>query len=195
MFEKTSYDQIYDEHIFMFYASSISKIFERYNLYLIDAIPQVTHGGSMRYVIKRKKSDKGKDLYKIFDYEKNKKLNTIESCMNFKKKCEISKQQIIKKIKFFKEKGKSICGYAATSKSTTVLNYCKIGSDLINFICDTTLDKIGKYSPGMHIPIKSINHFKKNQPKIAYLFAWNHKEEIFNKEKNFKGEWFSHVNL
>ena len=96
MFEKTSYDQIYDEHIFMFSASSISKIFERYNLYLIDAIPQVTHGGSMRYVIKRKKSDKGKDLYKIFDYEKNKKLNTIV-CMNFKKKCEISKQQIIKK--------------------------------------------------------------------------------------------------
>ena len=61
MFEKTSYDQIYDEHIFMFSASSISKIFERYNLYLIDAIPQVTHGGSMRYVIKRQKSDKGKD--------------------------------------------------------------------------------------------------------------------------------------
>ena len=65
MFEKTSYDQIYDEHIFMFSASSISKIFERYNLYLVDAIPQVTHGGSMRYVIKRKKSDKEK-TYIIF---------------------------------------------------------------------------------------------------------------------------------
>ena len=50
----------------------------------------------------------------------------------------------------------------------------------------------------MHIPIKSINHFKKNQPKIAYLFAWNHKEEIFNKEREFTnngGKWFSHVTL
>ena len=195
MFEKTSYDQIYDEHIFMFSASSISKIFERYNLYLVDAIPQVTHGGSMRYVIKRKKSDKGKDLYKIFDYEKNKKLNTIESCMNFKKKCEISKQQIIKKIKFFKEKGKSICGYAATSKSTTVLNYCKIGTNYIDYICDTTKEKIGKFSPGMHIPIKDMDYFRDNKADCVYLFAWNHKDEIFNKEKSFKGEWFSHVEL
>ena len=109
-----------------------------------------------------------------------------------------SKSIVKKKLEDFKNKGMDICGYAATSKSTTVLNYCKIGSDLINFICDTTLDKIGKYSPGMHIPIKSINHFKKNQPKIAYLFAWNHKEEIFNKEREFTsngGKWFSHVTL
>ena len=155
----------------------------------------MTHGGSMRYVIKRKKSDKGKDLYNIFDYEKNKKLNTIESCMNFKKKCEISKQQIIKKIKFFKEKGKSICGYAATSKSTTVLNYCKIGTNYIDYICDTTKEKIGKFSPGMHIPIKDMDYFRDNKADCVYLFAWNHKDEIFNKEKSFKGEWFSHVEL
>ena len=62
MFEKISYDQIYDEHIFMFSASSISKIFQRYNFHLIDAIPQLTHGGSMRYVIKKEKSNIGDDL-------------------------------------------------------------------------------------------------------------------------------------
>ena len=54
MFEQVSYDQIYDEHIYIFSASSVSKIFEKFNLYLVDAIPQVTHGGSIRYVIKRK---------------------------------------------------------------------------------------------------------------------------------------------
>ena len=88
MFEKISYDQIYDEHIFMFSASSISKIFQRYNFHLIDAIPQLTHGGSMRYVIKRKKSNIGEDLKKVFDYEINKKLNRLESCLDFKKNCE-----------------------------------------------------------------------------------------------------------
>ena len=63
MFSKVSYDQIYDEHIFMFSALSIEKIFEKFDLYLVDAIPQITHGGSMRYVIKRKGvSNKSKRL-------------------------------------------------------------------------------------------------------------------------------------
>ena len=98
----------------------------------------------------------------------------------------------------FLSKGKSIAGYAATSKSTTVLNYCNIGPDKIKYICDTTKEKIGKFSPGMHIPILSSDHFKLKPPQIAYLFAWNHKVEIFDKEKNFtknKGEWISHVEL
>ena len=89
-----------------------------------------------------------------------------------------------------KNNGKKICGYAATSKSTTILNYCIIGSEHIEYICDTTKEKIGKFSPGMHIPIKDMDYFYKNQPNSIYLFAWNHKDEIFEKEKNFKGDGF-----
>ena len=195
MFEKVSYDQIYDEHIYMFSASSISKIFQRYNLHLIDAIPQITHGGSMRYIIKRKKNENENNLVNIFDYENKKKLNKIEACIEFKNNCEASKKKILDKIKSIKEKGGSICGYAATSKSTTILNYCNIGTNYIDYICDTTKEKIGKFSPGMHIPIKDMDHFHNNMKDFVYLFAWNHKDEIFNKEKNFKGKWISHVEL
>ncbi len=195
MFEKVSYDQIYDEHIFMFSATSISKIFSKFNFYLIDAIPQTTHGGSMRYVLKRFKNEDNGSLKKIFNYEDKNNLNKIDSCLEFKKNCEISKDNITNKIKSFKDKGKTICGYAATSKSTTILNYCNIGTNYIDFICDTTKEKIGKFSPGKHIPIKDMNYFHENMTDCVYLFAWNHKEEIFNKEKNFRGEWFSHVNL
>ena len=72
MFEKVSYDQIYDEHIFMFSASSVSKIFEKFNFYLIDAFPQTTHGGSMRYVLKRSKNGNNENLKKIFNSEDKK---------------------------------------------------------------------------------------------------------------------------
>ena len=88
-----------------------------------------------------------------------------------------------------------ISGYAATSKSTTILNYCNLNKDIIDCIFDTTPEKIGKFSPGMHIPIKNSLNFKNNYPDIAYLFAWNHKDEIFKKEGGFNGEWFSHVSL
>tara|TARA_Y200000002_G_scaffold347077_1_gene322051 strand:- start:275 stop:1459 length:1185 start_codon:yes stop_codon:yes gene_type:complete len=195
MFEKVSYDQIYDEHIFMFSATSISKIFSKFNFYLVDAIPQTTHGGSMRYVLKRFKNEDNESLKKIFNYEDKNNLNKIDSCLEFKKNCEISKDNITNKIKSFKDEGRTICGYAATSKSTTILNYCNIGTNYIDFICDTTKEKIGKFSPGKHIPIRDINYFHENMTDCVYLFAWNHKEEIFNKEKNFRGEWFSHVNL
>ena len=194
MFDQVSYDQIYDEHIYVFSVSSVSKIFERFNLYLVDAFPQKTHGGSMRYVVKRK-NDKSSQIKKIIEEEKIKKLDQIESCLMFKNNCEISKKKIVDKINILKNQGKSICGYAATSKSTTILNYCQIGCDQIDYICDTTSEKIGKFSPGMHIPIKDMDYFRKNQTDCIYLFAWNHKLEILNKEKNFKGYWFSNVEL
>ncbi len=195
MFEKVSYDQIYDEHIYMFSASSVSKIFEKFDFILVDVLPQVTHGGSMRYVIKRKKNEQLASVKKLLEIEEEKKLNKIESCYAFKKECEFSKEKIINKIKNFKDSGKSICGYAATSKSTTILNYCRIGDKQIDYICDTTKEKIGKFSPGMHIPIKDMNYFYKNPTDCVYLFAWNHKEEILKKEKKNKYEWFSHVSL
>lgn len=195
MFEKVAYDQIYDEHIYMFSASSISKIFKKFKFDLVDIIPQTTHGGSMRYIIKREKNEISQNVKKILKHESDKNLDKIESCLQFKRNCEISKQNIIKKIKSFKNSGKSICGYAATSKSTTVLNYCNIGPNFIDYICDTTKEKIGKFSPGMHIPIKNMRHFYRNLTDCVYLFAWNHKNEILNKEKNFKGEWFSHVEI
>ena len=117
--------------------------------------------------------------------------------MQFKKKCEISKKKLIQKLENFKKKNYKIAGYAATSKSTTILNYCNIGTDFIDFISDTTKEKIGKFSPGMHIPIVSMKHFQKNLPDRAFLFAWNHKNEIFKKEKKFKkkGKWFAHISI
>lgn len=194
MYHKTSYDQIYDEHIYMFSVSSINKIFQLYDFNLINVERQNTHGGSMRYYIKRNKvKKKVSNVFKFLELEKRKKIDTIEASLKFKNDCEKSKNNILKKIKKIKSSNKRICGYAATSKSTTVLNYCGIGPESIDFICDTTKEKIGKYSPGMHIPIVDMKHFYKSQKDFVYLFAWNHKKEIMNKEKKTKVKWFSHV--
>ena len=199
MFEKISYDQIYDEHIFMFSATSVKKVFNLFDFELIDIFRQSTHGGSMRYVISRKNKKKvNKNVKIILDEEKKNNLDNIQSCLEFKSNCEKSRKQLNDKINKLLYKGKRIVGYAATSKSTTILNYCDIGKNKIEYICDTTKEKIGKYSPGMHIPIVSIDKFRSDNPDVAYLFAWNHKKEILNKEKLFtqkKGKWISHVNI
>ena len=199
MVEKVSYDQIYDEHIYIFSVSSIKKIFDEFSFELIDTIPQTTHGGSMRYVLARKgEYDIQNSVNKNEDNEKRIKLDIFEGLLEFKKKCLLSKEQTLNSIQEYKKKGFSISGYAATSKSTTILNFCGIDKKLIDCIYDTTPDKIGKFSPGMHIPIINYNEFKNNYPDVVYLFAWNHKDEIFKKEELYNkrgGKWFSHVNL
>ena len=198
MFEKTSYDQIYDEHIFMFSANSVQKICLLFDMELIDVVKQETHGGSLRYVCARKNIYPVKDKVDYFiDLEKKNNLDNVTSCYQFKNDCEKSKTNIRNRLLKLKEDNKKICGYAATSKSTTILNYCDIGTDIIDFICDTTPEKIGKYSPGKHIPIKPMSFFHENYPDFAFLFAWNHKKEIFEKEKEFsqKGKWIAHVDL
>ena len=199
MFEKVSFDQVYDEHIYLFSINSVKKIFNLNNFELIDILPQPTHGGSMRYIISRKNEHSiSERVIKGLFVEKKNNLDNLKSCLEFKKNCEKSKEKIITKLKKFKKEGKEICGYAATSKSTTILNYCNLDTNFINFICDTTKEKIGKFSPGTHIPIVPVSHFHKNLPDVAYLFAWNHKKEIFVKEKNFikkGGQWISHVSI
>ena len=196
MYKKVSYDQIYDEHIYMFSLTSIEKIYKLYNFELVDAIPQKTHGGSMRYILKRKgKNLKSNRLLRLLKYEKQKKIGSFEGCIKFKKKVEKSKIKLNRKIKNILSKGNKICGYGATSKSTTILNYCGINNKMIDCIYDTTPDKIGKLSPGMHIPIKNYNNFKKSNYKYIFLFAWNHKKEILKKEKKKKKlKWFNHLN-
>ena len=198
MFTKISYDQIYDEHIFMFSATSVSKIFNLFDMELIDLLPQTTHGGSMRYVIGRKNIHViNKNVIDKLNEEKNLNLDNISSCLKFKKECENSRDKLNFKIDKILADGKSICGYAATSKSTTILNFCGIDKNKIDYICDTTPEKINKFSPGTHIPIVSMDHFKNNMPDYAFLFAWNHKKEIFAKEDEFikKGKWIAHIDL
>ena len=197
MINKVSYDQIYDEHVFIFSALSVKNIFDISGFELIDVLPQETHGGSMRYVLCKKGIRSiSENVINTIKVEKELGLDKSLTYERFKNNCEHSKDKIISKLKKFKKEGKKIVGYGATSKSTTILNYCNIGPDLIDFISDTTPIKQNKYTPGMHIPVKPYEDFLKYSPEIAVLFAWNHRKEIENKEKKFienGGKFISHI--
>ena len=195
--KKTSYDQIYDEHVYLFSLISVEKISNLFGMEIIDAIPQQTHGGSMRYTIGRcGEHEISNNVKKLLENEKFQELDNFETYLNFKKNCEDSKKRLTSLLRSFKDKNKKISGYAATSKSTTILNYCQIGADLIDCIYDTTPIKIDRYSPGMHIPIKDHKYFANDKPDVSLLFGWNHKVEILEKEKNYTnngGIWISHI--
>ena len=195
--EKVSYDQIYDEHVFLFSAHSIQYLFGLHGMALIDVQPQKTHGGSMRYVLAHAGAYPASDaVTKLLQKEQALGLHLLHTFEAFRKKVEQSKTDLVSLLRDLKSQGKRIAGYGATSKSTTILNYCGIGPDLIEYISDTTPIKQGKFTPGMHIPVKPYEAFKANPPDYAVLFAWNHAEEIMANEKAFMdagGKWIVHV--
>ncbi len=195
--EKTSYDQIYDEHAFYFSVASVSYLFEQYGMEIIDIMPQNVHGGSMRYVIAHKAKKKVSEaVARQRSKEKQLGLDRLETFEQLRRNIESSRQQLMELLTQLREQGKRIVGYAATSKSTTVTNYCGITADMVEFICDTTPIKQGKYSPGTHIPVRPYQEFAENYPDYALLFGWNHAKEIFAKEQEFTktgGKWIVYV--
>lgn len=194
---KTSYDQIYDEHAFYFSVLSVQHLFAEHGLEVVDVKPQNVHGGSMRYVI----GHKGKHpVSAAVTAQRNKELAQglarAATFAAFRKNVEHSRDELMRQLRQLKKDRKRVVGYAATSKSTTVTNYCGITPDLVEYISDTTPIKQGKYSPGMHIPVRSYENFKSDYPDVALLFGWNHAEEIMANEQAFRnegGQWLVYV--
>ena len=197
MLEKISYDQIYDEHVYIFSALSVNEIFGRSGFELINLLPQETHGGSMRYVLAKKgRLDINPIVNEVIKAEKDRNYHLIDTYNKFRVSCEASKERLVRNLDEFKEKGMTVAGYGATSKSTTILNYCNIDQGLVGFISDTTPIKQNKLSPGVHIPVQSYEYFKKNLPDVIFLLAWNHAKEIIKKEESLlskKVNWITHL--
>ena len=195
--EKASYDQIYDEHAFYFSLTSVSHLFELYGLEVIHVEPQDVHGGSLRYFISHKDAHPvSPSVTHTLENENRMGLHKKETYEKLRQRIENSREELVGLLKGLKEEHKRVAGYGATSKSTTILNYCHITKELIEFISDTTPIKQGKFSPGVHIPIKAYDAFEKTYPDYALLFAWNHSKEILEKEKRFTnkgGKWIVYV--
>ncbi len=185
--KNTAFDQIYDEHVYYYSGLSVSNLAKRHNLKLVNMEHQDVHGGSMRYYIKTGTKNKIKPaVTRYIIKEKALKLHTLKGYVQFKKNVDkicVNLKALLKKLKAKKQE---VIGYAATSKSTTFLNYAKIGPELISYISDTTPTKIGLFTPGSHIPVKSYEYFSKNHPKYSLLFAYNHKGEIMAKEREYR---------
>lgn len=196
--EKTSYDQIYDEHVFYFSATSVSNMIAQHDLELFDVEHLDVHGGSMRYFIARKGSREiGENVRTVMKNEKRLGLDEPVTYDQLRSNIEDSREKLLALLQQVKdEQGAPVIAYGATSKSTTVLNYCNIGPDLIEFISDTTPLKQNKFSPGMHIPIRPPEEIEKKQPSHLLLFAWNHMTEIMDNEKEYNargGKWIVYV--
>ena len=185
--KKNTYDQFYNEHIYVFSLMGLESILNKYNFEIFNIQNLKIHGGSNRYFIK-KKNNKRKISGNVEINRKkeiNYGINKISTYKDFAKRVKNSKKKLKEIFVKINSKNKKIIGYGVTAKSTTILNYCKIDGKLISYFVDTTKDKQNKYTPGTKIPIIKYRGFIENNVDFVFLGAWNFKDEIFKKEKKF----------
>jgi methylation protein EvaC len=195
--EITSFDQIYDEHVFLFSALSVSNLANMHGLELVNVEPQITHGGSMRYTVAHKGvKTVSTNVTNLIKNEKKLGLHNKHSYLGFADSVNKIRDDLMELLTKLQNEGKKVVAYGATSKSTTVTNYFGITPELVECIFDTTPIKQNKLSPGAHIPVLPYDQFRKSNPDYVLLFAWNHATEIMKKEQDFMGNdkhWIRYI--
>jgi len=187
LIQKLEFDTIYHEHLSYFSLIPLMKLMEEFNLEIFDVKKQNVHGGTIRVFVSQKNNFKNTiELKKLIDFEREFGINKIETYQKFSENVKELRDQLKIKLLEFKEEDKKIFGYGAPAKGNVLLNYCNIGTEILDYIIDTTPLKQGLYTPGMHIPVKSDKQNIENpSQQVALLLAWNYEEAIINKEQEF----------
>ena len=196
--KKNSYDQFYNEHIYVFSTIALQNILKKNNLEIYDVENINVHGGSNRYYIKKIKNNKIKfssRFRKNIILERKYGLHRFSCYKNFSRKVQNSKIDLIKLLKNLKKNKKKIIGYGASAKAVTILNYCNLKEKYFDFFYDTTKQKIGKFLPGTRIKVLKYQKLK-NSKIYVFLGAWNFYKEILRKENFFyinSGKFITHI--
>ena len=186
-YKKNAFDQFYNEHIVLS-AIALKNILRKIGLKIFKLENIEIHGGSLRYHIIHEKNNMFNicnSLTKQVRAEMKVGLDKFNTYKKFAKNVFHLKKKLIKIFKEIKSKKGEIVGYGASAKAVTVVNYCNLKENYFDYFLDTTKSKIGKYLPGTKISVRKYEKSKLDKKVFYFLGAWNFKDEIFIKEKNF----------
>jgi 2-polyprenyl-3-methyl-5-hydroxy-6-metoxy-1,4-benzoquinol methylase len=181
LMEQNQYDTIYHEHFSYFSLITAEKIFEAHGLTLFDAEEIATHGGSLRIYV-RHADDQSKPVtsavVSLRERELALGLDGLEAYASFSEQVQESKRSLLELLIQLRRAGKRIAGYGAPGKGNTLLNYCGIRTDFLEFTVDRNPYKQGRFLPGTHIPIFAPELIEKNRPDYILILPWNLLSEV-----------------
>ena len=191
LIEGNQFDTIYHEHFSYFSFLTTEKIFAAHGLVLFDVEELPTHGGSLR-IYGRHHDDNSKPVsarvVELKAREEAAGLASIDSYRSFAEKVKNTKRQLLECLIHAKQQGKSIVGYGAPGKGNTLLNYCGVGTDFIDYTVDRNPYKHGQFTPGTHIPIYPPERIRETRPDYLLILPWNLKNEIIQQMGHIR-EW------
>lgn len=181
LMDQNQYDTMYHEHFSYFSLLTLEKIFAAHGLVVFDVEELWTHGGSIR-VYGRHQNDNSKPITESVGNLRNRELeiglDRMETYADFSEKVRESKRSLLELLIRLRREGKSVVGYGAPGKGNTLLNYCGIRTDFLEFTVDRNPYKHGRFLPGTHIPIYSVEKIAERRPDYILILPWNFKDEI-----------------
>jgi len=191
LMQDNQFDTIYHEHFFYFSFIAVEKVFAAHGLTLFDVEELPTHGGSLRIYGRHEKNsllaitERAKELH---NRELNAGLTRLETYESFELQVRETKRKLLELLIDLKRQGKTIAGYGAPGKGNTLLNYCGIRHDFLDYTVDRNPYKQGKFLPGTHVPIHSPERIRETKPDYVLILPWNFKDEIMQ-QIGYIREW------
>jgi len=191
LMEENQFDTIYHEHFSYFSFVTAEKIFAAHGITLFDVEELPTHGGSLR-IYGRHAEDASKPVTERANALREREINAgylrVETYARFAEQVRETKRKLLEFLIQAKRDGKQIAGYGAPGKGNTLLNYCAIRSDFLDYTVDRNPHKHGRFLPGTHVPIFPPERIRETKPDFLLILPWNLKDEII-KQNAFIREW------
>ena len=185
---KNEFDTIYHEHLSYFAIRPLMELLRAHNMFIFDVKKLSVHGGSVRVYVA--KNDSGYTPKPVVDAmareELLKKFNKRAPYDDFARRVEVIKRDLKNYLMQLRGEGKRVIGYGASAKGNVLLNYCNIGTDVLDYIVDSIHYKQGRFTPGTHVPIVPEARLETDQPDHALLLAWNFADEILRKQMQYR---------
>jgi SAM-dependent methyltransferase len=181
LMEHNQFDTIYHEHFSYLSFMTVERMFHRHGLVLFDVEELPTHGGSLRIYARHVEDDTkpvGEAVTQLRARELSKGFNRLETYAAFGEQVRQTKRRLLEFLISAKRTGRKIAGYGAPGKGNTLLNYCGIRQDFLDFTVDRSPHKQGRYTPGTHIPILAPEEIARARPDYVLILPWNLREEI-----------------
>jgi len=190
--EKMQYDEIYHEHLRYYTLESLSNLFKHYDMEVVAAERVEPHGGSLQtYAAEQGTYDVDESVAQVREGEREIALNSSTHLDEFAESVHSNRRALTDLLTDLRSEGNRIVGVGAAAKGMSLLNSCRVGPELVDYIAETNEFKIGKYTPGTHIPIVDEEEMFDDDPEYALLLAWNLKDILIPKikEKGFNGRF------
>jgi 2-polyprenyl-3-methyl-5-hydroxy-6-metoxy-1,4-benzoquinol methylase len=191
LMEENQFDTIYHEHFSYFSFHTVLQVMAAHGLTVFDVEELSTHGGSLR-IYARHQEDAGKPRDKRVEIlaarEKAAALTDLKTYFSFGEKVKHMKRKFLDFLITAKNEGRSVVGYGAPAKGNTLLNYCGVGTDFIDYTVDRSPHKQGHFLPGTHIPIHHPDRIRETRPEYVLILPWNLTDEI-TKQMSYIRDW------
>ena len=190
LLDNMQYDNFYHEHMSYYSIETLQKFLKKYEMEIFDVkfFPEVRSGATRFYAkyIKNSKKEITTNFKEMVLNEKNKGYNDLSSLLKYADRVKNTKKILIETLEEIKNNGKTIVGYGASGRGTTIMNYCGIDEKYIDYVIDDAPAKQGFYTPGTHLPIKSWDHIAvAGIPDYIILFAWAFIDEVLIKRQDY----------